>query len=252
MKHIFVFFLFISLGYPSISQHVLIGPKAGIQATRAFFDDEEYYNEYRSLPALNYHAGVVGNIKVTDLFSLHTELLLNQTGKKLKGKDDYSLARERYRNLTAPVLLRASFPIGYNQVYINAGPNLSYWLGGRGSIRIPELLEGDIEELDYSIRFGDRIDVAGAFYVSDPNRLQLGIDIGAGALLPMGRDFLMVDLRYTWGHTNMAKTESSYMNFLFFNDDLAYANHGLSLSVAYLFEFDFFTMMTKGKSKSKK
>ncbi len=250
MRWYFVFFIFSLIVNNGLAQHILVGPKVGVQVCRAAYEDKKFYHDFSSELIGTYQAGVVSNIKVSELFSLETEIIYNQTGKKIIGKDQYSLVRERYEYLTFPLLLRASYRHGYQQYYFNVGPNLSYWLRGTGKIRIPELLEGDMEPLPYTIKFGEGQISPETYYISDPNRLLLGLDVGAGAMLPINQQFLMLDLRFTWAHTNLGKKEATYMDFLFYKDRLAHANHVLSFSVAYLFEFDFLTMMTKGKSKS--
>ncbi len=253
MKNCFVLFVFVVCSSPLMAQHLLVGPKAGLQTTRAFYTHKEYYEDYKSKLALSYHVGAVLNVKVSEFFSLQTEVLYNQTAKKLKGTDRYSINTERYHNISVPLLLRASFGQGQQRYYFNVGPNISYWLGGSGKIKIPELLEGEeVEELQYKIKFGEGNGFEpGVFYIAHPNRLQLGLDVGAGVMVPMMNKFLMVDVRYTWANTYMAKDDTPYMNFIFFKDDLRYTNHVLSLSVAYLFDFDIYTMLTKGKSKNK-
>ncbi len=253
MKNCFVLFVFLLCSSQIMAQHLLVGPKAGIQTTRAFYSQKEYYEDYKSRPALAYHVGAVLNVKVSELFSLQTEALYNQTAKRLKGTDHYSVNTERYHNLSVPLLLRTSFGNGQQRYYFNIGPNISYWLGGSGRIKIPELLEGeDTEELAYKIKFGEKTSYEpNAFYVNHPNRLQFGLDLGGGVMVPLMDKFLMVDIRYTWAHTYMVKENAPYTNFIFFEDDLRYTNHVLSLSVAYLFDLDVRTMLTKGKSKDK-
>ena len=60
----------------------------------------------------------------------------------------------------------------------------------------------------------------------------------------------MLDLRYTWGHTYPGKEGGKYLDFVFYQDNLKHANHLITLSAAYLFEFDFFEMK-RGKSSEK-
>ena len=60
----------------------------------------------------------------------------------------------------------------------------------------------------------------------------------------------MLDLRYTWGHTYLGKEGGKYLDFVFYQDNLKHANHLITLSAAYLFEFDFFEMK-RGKSSEK-
>ncbi len=167
------------------------------------------------------------------------------------GHNDYSFQNERYHNITLPALLRASYTAGMNKFYANIGPSLSYWLGGSGKIKFAELQEESIVTRDYRIRFGENKFQAQSFYVTKPNRLLFSLEAGIGAMLPMRQNFLMLDLRYSWGHTNLAQDDTSYMFYLESDGQIIHATQTISLSVAYLFELDFLEM-TKGKTSGKK
>lgn len=251
MKKLVLFILLFQL-HAVYGQILRIGPKAGIQVSRAVYDDKDFYDLMQSKYGLGYHAGLVMNVKVSDLISLQSELLYNQVTKRLKGHDNGEFNQEKYKFLTLPVLLRVSHKLGYNQIYFNAGPNISYWMGGSGKLRTGHLAEYNLEELAYTIAFEQSTDAMDVMAVSLPNRFLLGLDIGIGGLIPMGRNHLMVDLRYTLGHTNMGKPESTYINIPGFPNSLNYSNHVMSLSCAYLIDFDLFTLSTKGKTISNK
>jgi len=233
------------------AQVLRVGPKVGIQASRTVYNEPEMVDIYRSYPSLAYHAGGVMNVKVSDMFSFQTELLYQITKKHVENREIGDWQKESYQFLSLPLLLRASMPWGRNEIYVNAGPSISYWLAGRGEVFHGEVLEFDMEVLPYDIAFSGEEDTY-RFIVEEANRFQLGLDLGIGTVLPMGRNFLMVDLRYTFGHTNMARETESYIPLPFFRHDLLHTQQVLSLSAAYLFNFDIYSMRTKGKSSGKK
>lgn len=233
------------------AQILRFGPKVGIQATRSVYDQPSSKQVYSSYPSLAYHAGGVMNVKVSDMFSLQTELLYLQTRKHVENKLAGDWQRESYQYVSLPMLLRASYPWGHNELYINAGPVVSYWLSGKGKVHHAEVFEFDVDVLEYEMAFSGNEDTY-RYLIREPNRLQLGVDVGLGAVFPMGPNFLMVDLRYTFGHTNMVKANNSYLPLSLYREDLLHTQQVLSLSVAYLVDFDFRTMRTKGKSTGKK
>jgi hypothetical protein len=235
----------------ALSQVLRIGPKVGITANQAVHDLPSYNEEFKSLPTLAYKGGVVTNLQVSDLFSLHSEILYSQRNKSVKSKIVGDYQKEYNRFLSVPLLCRFSYRAGYNEFYVNAGPQVSYWLGGNGKVMTAEVLENGEEEMHYIIGFSNS-EVDNFMEISDPNRLQLGLDVGLGAVLPMGPNFLMLDIRYSWGHTNMAKSNTSYLPISFYNDNIRYTHQVLSLSAAYLLDFDFYKMSTKGKSSGSK
>jgi len=197
-----------------------------------------------------FHAGMVMNVKVSDIFSLQTELLYQENRKHIESELLGDWLKERYRYLSLPALIRVTFPMGHNEIYVNAGPNISYWLGGKGEIMHSEVYDFDLETLKYEIIFGGRTDDY-RYVVDSPNRFQLGLDIGMGAVFPLGAKYLMVDLRFTAGHTNMVKKEVKYLPLSFYEDNLLHSQQVLSLSLAYILNFDFHELNTKGKSTGK-
>lgn len=236
----------------SVQGQVLrFGPKVGLQATRTIFDETASKERYSSFPSLAFHAGAMVNIKASELFSLQTELLYHQTRKHIENKAAGDWQKETYEYLSLPLLLRFSYPWKHNELYVNAGPSVSYWLAGKGKVFHSEVFEFELDILEYEMAFDGNEDTY-RYIIEEPNRLQLGLDIGAGAILPLGPNYLMVDLRYTFGHTNMAKGAENYLPLSFYEEDLLHTQQVLSLSVAYLINFDFYTMRTKGKSSGRK
>ncbi len=253
-KFIFILFIqVITLPQLAHSQILLTGPKLGVQVSRPEYENKSNHDYYKRNPGIGWHAGMVMNFKVSKLFSLHTELLFSNITRSVaaKAEDDITRQVEQYKFITAPVMLRTSFHHGYNEYYFNIGPDLSYWLGGKGRLQLEELEEFSISELEYKIYPGlkGNRDINNQ-RASSPNQLQLGLDMGIGAVFPMQRQSLMVDLRYTWGHSNMGKEDNQYLDFVEFSDDMRFANQTLSLSVAYLFSFDYL-QARRGKSINK-
>ena len=244
--------LFLLFSVNAISQHLRVGPTFGAQLSRPHYDNPNFNDAYNSHYSLGFNVGGVMNLKASELFSLHTEILYSRINKHLTGTDGYAVNREQFNFLSAPILLRATIPVGGVEVYLNAGPSVNYWLGGRTYLRHTELIELEIFEFDHQIAFGespfDEFE-GGTFYVTQPNRIQLGIDAGTGVVIPTGNTYIMVDLRYRWGHTNMARHDTEYIDLFLYDDDLSFANHSFSVSCAYLFELDLVKLTRKGKSK---
>ena len=246
------FLLFTSLN--SNGQHIRTGFKFGAQLSRPYYDNDNFYKEYTPERRLGFNAGGIVDWKASNYFALHVELLYNRVNKHLEGTDGYSVNHDQFNYLTVPVLLRGSVPVGQAELYINAGPSINYWLGGRGFVRHTELIELEVYELDHRVTFSDQFTddyTSDVVHITNANRIQLGLDVGTGVMLPLNGRYLMVDLRYSWGHTNMAQSDAKYLEgLLYYNDDLSFAHHSLSASVAYLFEFDLIKLTRKGKSKT--
>ena len=245
-----ILLFFLTVSPFAFAQTLLIGPKVGIQAVRPSFDEYTPNAAYQGQYALAPQIGLVSNIKVSEFFSLHTELLYEQRVRKIRDND--LLTVERYHYVSAPAMLRLSYQVGGVSYYVNGGPRLGYWLGGRGFEESAEIGSEVVERQNYKIVFGGHEDQAirtDEKYVLEPNRWQLGLDVGAGVLLPVGHTHVMVDVRYSWGHTHMAKEPELYARSVSNKSTLEHSHNMIGISVAYLFELDFLEMR-RGKSRS--
>jgi hypothetical protein len=150
------------------------------------------------------------------------------------------------------VLFRITFFRRKYQYYFVAGPNISYWLGGKGKFANTQYIMNGGEEFSYQIGFDERDANEGKLYIQSPNRLQFGLDIGTGVMWPISRSQkIMVELKYGYGHTNMGQANSSALGSRHYSDNMEASSHVISLSGAYLFDFNL-RGWRKGKSTIKK
>ena len=229
------------------AQIIRVGAKAGPQLSWFAVDDPKYNTVATVRPIAGFHAGLVFAFKVKDRYFLNTEFIYSQKGKTVVGKiDPYLNDKVVYHHIDIPVLFSMHFKGKLAKTrqfkwYINAGPNTSYWLGGKGVIKSGDLIENSISELKYKIAFGTRPDHNNPdiLYIKDVKRLQFGMNIGGGILLePAPKQKIMIDFRYEIGHTRIGTPESS--QFLIpadYQDSLKGRNKGIRLSLVYLFEF---------------
>jgi len=233
----------------------LFGPLAGTQATQIKFGPLYDGETYGVQPNLGFKVGGALNYSMSDNFSLHSELAYAQTGKTLtSSSDDNFKHKASYHFLELPLLLRLNFGAQARGVqwYVNAGPQVNYWLSGKGKITAsqPAGREGTYDT-KYDIRFGEGEVEEEVAYVHDANRFQFAIDVGGGVILPMRAQKLMLDVRFSYGTSFMGKGESIPMGVSEFTDNFEYTNNVLSISAAYLFELDIWDLR-RGKSRSKK
>jgi hypothetical protein len=244
------------------AQIMRVGVKAGPQLSWVTIDDPKYKAVADVRPVAGFHAGLVLAFKVKDRYFLNTEYIYSQKGKSVRGKIDPDLNdKVVYHHIDIPVLFSMHFKGKLAETrkfkwYINAGPNTSYWLGGKGVINAGDLIENGVPELKYKIAFGTRPDHndPDILYLKDVKRLQFSMSVGGGLLLePDKTHKIMIDFRYDIGHTRIGTPESS--QFLIpsdYQDSLKGRNKGLRLSVIYLFEFSSDPKsLNKGKSTVK-
>lgn len=239
---LFVFLIISS----SVKAQVLVGPIVGPQVSWVSFNDKDNARRFKQKPVIGFHAGANLSFRVQKRFFLHTSLLYSEKGKLLDMKDDATFQNKaKYRYIEMPLAYTVEFitKTGTNKQfkwYLGLGPNISYLLSGKGSLRSSELDEILISPINYKMAFGkDKEEVENnEMAVREPNRLQLGLNLSSGLVFePTGVGKFMLTLRYEFGHSFFSRdgqgilTQSSD-----YVDDLKVRNQGFRFSVAYLID----------------
>jgi hypothetical protein len=228
---------------PVFSQ-ILVGPEIGGNYSWTSFGDKDLKDSYRVTPVFGFHAGGHLAFLVRKRFFLHASLLYATKGRVLQGKDDALLKNtSRYNYIDMPISYTVDFKgkIGKGKefkYFLGVGPNVSYWLGGKGTLYNSELKENNFSEQKYKIVFNKDPTTQGLdeMNVQNPNRLQLGLNLVAGAVIEPGlRQRLMVTIRYELGHSYLAKSNGTFTQ-TYFQDPLQSRNQGFRISVAYLYD----------------
>lgn len=258
IKHVTVFFvLFFSLaGEAQVkSPKYHIGPKMGFNVYKSRFEFKEDEQIYDQSIKTGYQLGIMLDLPLKEsIFHFHTELYYSKKGKKTKIVSTGLTNDATYKFIEVPILLRMSF-IGGNaaagevKFHFDIGPTVSYWLGGKG------LLYADGPQVPYKIKFGAPPVNSSEFdvmYISNPNRVQWGLAIGAGIDYPVVKhQYVFIDLRVGLGSTNLAKFDSeASIPILGFSESLDLRFLEFMISVAYAFEIDWI-QTKKGKSTIK-
>jgi hypothetical protein len=240
---------------------ILVGPIAGPQYSWTSFDDRDLKDSYNVDPVIGYHGGVAVSFLVRKRFFLHTAFVYSTKGKSVEGKEDQLLKhRARYNFIEMPVLYTVDFKANFGndkqfKYYLGLGPNVSYWLGGKGEIYSSDLNEVGVRSpRKYEIVFRESSEVIGEneMVVADPNRIQLGLNVGAGfEFEPSPRRKIMCTFRYEFGHSFFSKSSNGVFEGTYYQDILQSRNNGFRFSVAYLFDLNT-AERKKGKSTIKK
>jgi len=236
-----------------LTAQILIGPKAGARISwlnyENFADDE-----FKSKPFYGFSAGITTAFKVQKRFLLQLDIMYTQAGKKVEGISGPTFHNHaQYHFLNTPVVYKLDFKEAFGdrafKWYIGAGPNVNFWLGGKGELESVELREDNIEQLNYTIIFDSMPANAefGGLYFEDVNRLQVGLILSTGLVLePNPGQSIMIDFRYEWGHSYMAKEDGRFSNVVAYQDNLRARNQAFQISVAYVFD-----IINKGKKEKK-
>ncbi|GGF30276.1 porin family protein [Echinicola rosea] len=168
----------------------------GIRGGANFFNwggDDGSNNDYTN--RAGFHAGIYGNMFVTDNFAIEPGVYYSQKGTEA---DNFAESRAILQYIDVPILLRFYASDGFN---IFAGP--------QGSILTKATYEGDA--------FGNTFE----FETDDVNDLDAGLVFGVGYNLPVG---LNVQGSYDLGLTPVFK-----------ESDAKIYNRGFKVSLGYSF-----------------
>jgi opacity protein-like surface antigen len=178
---------------------VTIIPKVGASLGNYAYSENDDDDETKANTGLTLGAGF--NFALGETFSIQPELLYIQKGSKLVfGSASLS---NRMNFLEIPVLGKVSFGSETVKAYVNAGPSLGYALGGRMTAKD----DGETESV--KIRFGDQESTDEVYYMSTEefNRIDLGLQFGAGVGFQVGPGTLLLDARYGLGMSNFVKAQ---------------------------------------------
>jgi hypothetical protein len=225
------------------AQKFSLGVKAAPLATWSAYGDKDDGKRTDNKIKIGFYAAGFISFPLKNNYECVIEGGFSQKGRKVEfeGKMNYA----SYYFIDAALLLRKSFKfyLGKNVPatwFVNVGPHISYWLGGNGVIGAvgSDGQKYDIEFVKDSIN-PNNFDFK-TMYMLDANRWLFGVDMGIGMTAPIKTtQRVMVEFRFTWGHTFYGSRTTANYNWIEFTDNNMRANERvLSLSVAYAFDFD--------------
>ena len=263
LKNLLFAFVLLFIGQTAYGQY-WYGLKAGIHRTSFNYQNEETIFDiggrelvqnrlYRPVEAdYNYEFGAMLSYTASDRYAVHGELLFEKVSKEVTSQDGaYFIDNSfNYSYLSVPLFLRVmtgSEPVHY---YFNLGPKISYLLRANGTLFIDDFNEVSQGPRDVQIVFNQSDAGEISKVVLDrPNRLQYSLNLGVGMLLDLrtgGR--MMIDLRYSWGHSHLgSNTDSSLLGF---GENAEYTNQILSFSIGYMISYNPSELL-KGTSTNK-
>lgn len=248
-KRFFLSIVLALLSGAAFSQ-IELGVKLGANASRSIFENAEYNRYTNSKFKIGFQGGIVAIFENpdNDKYALQTELYYAKIGRKVESDNFFesnnnnygfttNVAEYSYINL--PVMFRMRFDAKGFDWYLVAGPQLSYWLGGKGAMHVLDASrENKIDIYNYKINFDEPKAELEYMDVHDANRIQVGLTVGLGWHYELNdADRLAAGIRYYFGHSNMGIFDGGEIGggsgrF----DNFESVNHSLELSVFYTFD----------------
>lgn len=257
----------------SSEAQLLVGPVAGVGVSKVFFFDGYRYDNYKTLPSFNVDGGVMASMVVRKNFVLNAQLLYSYRSKHIVGSDNPNADGQlkltsNMQYIELPIFYVVEFKKSsgnstgqggriktYNW-FVGGGPTISYWLSNRTTLRSSNLLENNIDHIDYKTVFGpDNTgtdpDIASTTeYIPDANRFQFAINITGGvAFEPVGLHKIVTFAQFNFAQTFLGKSDVILPTYDI--DVMRAKNHVFKISMAYLFDTKISTSK-KGKSTKAK
>ncbi|HYC86360.1 MAG TPA: porin family protein [Chryseosolibacter sp.] len=249
-KLLVLFFAFFSPFF-SYGQKYSIGVKAGPLINWARFGDPEAREDLSSGVKLGYSAGVLVSFPLKHDFDFFAEAAYSQKGRRLKFEPEDWLNQATYKFIDVTMLLRKSYTFRLeknipSQWYINIGPEISYWLSGKGYVTV----EGP--NYPYKMVFEDNPETSSytTMYMKDANRFLFGLALGVGFRAPLLRSqHLNTEIRFVSGHTYLGNKDSGRLAYLNYAETDTYKMNlkVININVSYTLDFDV-QKSRKGKS----
>jgi len=197
------------LGISINNAQIMVGLKIGLNLAKSSDDDIDHQKSLGGLCI-----GAVAEYKVNDLISAKAELLYARKGWKSVNGDDFVKVKKNY--LDIPITLNVGYDISGFNVYGGPGIYFGYWLGGKYQ---SESTYTDFWGNEHTTSEDATIDFDKKTW-EDCKRLDIGLNINAGASKEIGNGKMFAELRYGFGFVD--------------TDDNGDQNRAFSLSFGYL------------------
>lgn len=225
------------------------GFKAGVNATKVSFENEDYRKFYDTKIKPGYTAGAIFLIENKKKYGLYTEFLYSVKGKSIVSHaNDYETNKATYQYLDFPVMFRMKFKQSKFNWFLQLGPEISYWLSGKGAFEVYDPNRDVIITYEYKINFGEPQNTSDYMNVEEANRLQIGLALGGGFIWDLNNaNYILFDMRFSLGHTFMGGYESGSIPNIGLVDNFEYTNNVLSVSAVYYFDIQKKMRLSKNK-----
>ena len=127
-----------------------LGFKVGGSYNQAQYRDKGFLedNQYDVQGLFAYQGGIIAHYRVTTRWAFRTELNYVRRGREItRGGTNYIHDRAYYNYADLPFLFRVSFPIKNSALYVQGGPHINYFIGGK--VPSPQLLLEEEAEKTY-------------------------------------------------------------------------------------------------------
>lgn len=215
------------------AQKFNIGLLAGPQVYTVSFQDSDDRDIYDSKFKIGYRVGAFIQFPLENDYAWSVESYYSRKGRKIETVSDGTINNAAYNFAELNILLKKQFDLNIieniqGKWFMSIGPNINYWINGKGTI------ESNVD-LEYEVVFDDQPGDLENNYIRDGNRWLFGLDFGIGIETPtVGSQLFETELRFTLGQTFLgAKDGSVPVNDFQVDDNLRSNYRNISIIFRY-------------------
>jgi hypothetical protein len=226
---------------PAFGQKFSMGVKGGLLGNKPALGDKSDRDYYKHKIKLGYQVGGFISFPLKGKYDCVVEGGYAQRGRIFQWGNGSFENNATYKFIDMALLLRREFKfnLGKNvpaDWYFNVGPNISYWLSGKGTVG-----STTNDGTKYTVAFDKPADLGdfNTIFLNDVNRWLFGANVGVGMHAPITKtQRVSIEARFMWGHTYYGERNSSSYSWVSFEDNLKANEKFLSITAAYTFDFD--------------
>lgn len=230
--------LLLIIVFTRVDAQLYLGVMAGPTAGKCVFNNETYKKYHESEWAPGFIGGFTLSVEKEHKYGLAMQFLYAVKGRKINSTaNDFVKNSAKYSYLDFPVLFRWYFNQKHYRWYLNAGPEISYWLSGKGSMDVYDVGIGDMVNYDYRINFNTPETSVDYMNVTDPKRIQVNVGFGVGIQWELKHsDFIGVEVKASFGQTFWGIFNGGEIPQISKYDNFEFSNNLISLAIVYVID----------------
>jgi hypothetical protein len=214
-----------------------LGLRAGPNIARSAFQDSEYKRFNQSYFSPGFTAGILILNEANDLVGIQSDISYSMKRRLVRSSGNiFESNRSQFHFIDIPLLFKINFPVQKHDVYLLGGPQISFWLGGKGNLDVYDVNRDVINRFPYQFSFVSDFNAGSELKVPEANRVQLGLTFGAGWRFTINDiDYFGLELRYEIGHTQAGARGETDITPQGITDNFKSTFHVLSVNGIYYF-----------------
>lgn len=219
----------------AIQAQTELGFRAGMLYSKPAIHNSSYGEYHRTEHSSGYSIGGQAKFDIIGRLSLVFEPAWSVKGWKVESRlSDYTWNRLRMQMIDLPVLARYSVGTRHFRYYAALGPELNFWLGGRGSVGLYDHNQGITNTYNYRLNFLDPDFTADVMNLFPAERMQISFALATGIQFEVAENrFLSVEMRYSAGNSFFGSNPGGTIPILGVTENFEARLNSIQVSATY-------------------